>query len=105
MPQRQLGTTLQPKYVGTVVIGDGSRFFTQIVHNPMIARRLAQRWLQRSQAPGGGGTYNATQVPVFADGSVAGGNAAAKTFLQGRSRKRLVDFGGTHVQTARLLRA
>lgn len=105
MPQRQLGTTLAPKYVGTVVIGDGTRFMTQIVHNPTIARRLAQRWLQRSNAPGGGGAYNAVQVPVFADGSVSGNNATAKTFLQGRPRKRLVDFGGTGLQTARLLRA
>lgn len=105
MPQRQLGTTLRPKYVGTVVIGDGTRFQTQIVHSPTIARRLAQRWLQRSNAPGGGGTYNAVQVPVFADGSISGNNAAAKTFLQSRPRKRLIDFGGTTAQTARLQRA
>ncbi len=105
MPQRQLGTSIQPKYVGTVVIGDGTRFQTQIVHSPVIANRLARRWLWRSQQAGGGGTYNATLVPVFADGSIAGNNAAAKTFLQSRARKRLVDFGGIHVQTARLLRA
>src|ERR1044072_6252632 len=101
MPQRQLGTTIAPKYVGTVVIGDGARFMTQIVHNPAIANRLARRWLWRSQQPGGGGTYNAVQVPVFADGSIGGNNAAAKTFLQSRPRKRLIDFGGTAVQTAR----
>src|SRR5262249_12094165 len=92
MPQRQLGTTIAPLYAGTVVVGDGSRFITQIVHNPLIARRLAARWLQRSNAPGGGGTYNAVIVPVYRDGSVAGNNAAAKTWLQGRPRKRLVDF-------------
>lgn len=105
MSQRQLGTTIRPQYVGTVVIGDGTRFQTQIVHGPMIAQRLARRWLWRSQQAGGGGTYNATLVPVFADGSVAGNNAAAKTFLQSRPRKRLVDFNRADSQTARLWRA
>lgn len=104
MPQRQLGSQLSPDYVGTVVIGDGSRFITRLVNHPQIARRLAQRWLQRSQAPGGGGTYNATLVPVFADGTVSGNNAAAKTFLQGRTRRQLVR-PWISLQAARLLRA
>ena len=105
MSQRQLATTIRPRYVGTVVIGDGTRFMTQIVHDQTIAARLARRWLWRSQQAGGGGTYNATLVPVYADGSVGGNNATAKTFLQGRPRKRLVDFGRLDVQAARLLRA
>lgn len=105
MSQRQLGTTIRPRYVGTVVIGDGVRFFTQIVHDQNIANRLAKRWLWRSLQPGGGGSYTAVQVPVFADGSIAGNNATAKTFLQSRPRKRLVDFGRADVQAARLLRA
>ncbi len=105
MPQRQLGTVLAPDYVGTVVIGDGTRFTTRIVTNPALAKRLAQRWLWRSQQPGGGGTYNATLVPVYSDGTVAGNNAAAKTYLQGRSRRLLVRHGGVGLQQARLLRA
>lgn len=104
MPQRQLGTTLAPDYVGTVVIGDGTRFTTRLVASYAIAKRLAQRWLWRSQQPGGGGTYNATIVPVYADGTVAGGNAAAKTFLQGRTRRQLAGVNGRGIQQARLLR-
>ncbi len=104
MPQRQLGSTLTPDYVGTVVLGDGSRFFTTLVTSPLVARRLARRWLWRSQQPGGGGTYNATLVPVFADGSVAGNNATAKTWLQSRARRLLVR-PWLGLQTARLLRA
>lgn len=105
MSQRQLGTSIKPRYIGSVVLGDGTRFQTQMVHDPVIANRLARRWLWRSQQPGGGGTYNATIVPVFADGSIAGNNATAKTWLQSRPRKRLVDFNRADVQVARLLRA
>lgn len=102
MPQRQLGSTIAPDYVGSVVIGDGTRFITRVVTSYPQARRLAQRWLYRSQQAGGGGTYNATIVPVFADGTT-NGNAAAKTYLQSRARRLLVR-PGVNQQAARRLR-
>jgi hypothetical protein len=104
MPQRQLGATVTPDYVGTIVLGDGSRFFTTLVSTPQIARRLQRRWLMRSLLPGGGGSYTATLVPAYADGTVAGNNASAKTWLQGRGRRQLIR-PGIGLQEARLLRA
>lgn len=103
MPQRQLGASVAPDYVGTVVIGDGSRFITRLVTSYPQAKRLAQRWLQRSLAPGGGGSYTAVLAPVYADGTT-GGNATAKTFVQSRARRLLVR-PWVGLQAARLLRA
>ena len=103
MPQRQLGSTVSPDYVGTVVVGDGTRFMTTLVNSRQIANRVARRWLQRSLAPGGGGSYVAPLVNAYGDGTVAGNDATAKAWLQGRSRRQLVRTG-IGLQEARLLR-
>ena len=71
---------------GAVFLGNGtwpSRFLRSVAQ----ALRVKQSILARSTAAGS--PFNGTVVPVYKDGSVAGGNASAKTFLQGRSIKQL----------------
>jgi hypothetical protein len=74
---------LGPRPVGAVIIGDGSGVKqTQLVRSLAVATRMKSEWLRRF-------AYTATVVPVFSDGTVAGGNSTAKTYLQGLSYKRL----------------
>ena len=72
-----------PTPVGAVIIGDGSGYKqTQLVRSLAVANQMKREWLRRF-------AYTATVVPVFSDGTVAGGNATAKTYLQGLAYKRL----------------
>lgn len=73
-----------PSIVGAVVIGNGT-YPTRFVRSIASAQWLKQQYFARSA-----GAYSATVVAVYADGTVAGGNSTAKTYLQGLSLKQLM---------------
>lgn len=71
---------------GAVFVGNGtwpSRFLRSLAQ----ANRVKASILARSTALGS--PFTGVVVAVYKDGSVAGGNAAAKTWLQSRSIKQL----------------
>lgn len=74
----------QPTLVGAVVLGNAT-YPTRFVRSMQQAE-----WLKRSYFARSAGAFTATIVPAYRDGTVAGGNAAAKTYLQGLSTKRLI---------------
>ncbi len=78
--------TPSPALRGAVAVGNGT-WPTMYLRSVGQATRLKQRTLARSTALGSPFTY--TIVPVYGDGTVAGNNASAKTYLQGRSLKQL----------------
>jgi len=85
---------------GAVFVGNGtwpSRHLRSIGQ----AERVKASVLARSTALGA--PFTGTVVAVYRDGSVAGANAAAKTYLQSRSIKQLKGPRVTSL-TAKLLR-
>lgn len=85
---------------GAVFVGNGT-WPSRLLRSVAQAERVKISVLARSTALGS--PFTGTVVPVYRDGSVAGGNAAAKTFLQGRSIKQLKGPRVTSL-TAKLLR-
>lgn len=80
---------LGPDTVGVVVIGNGTASYpTQLVQSMAQATRIKNRWNAKSA-----GSVTATLVPVYTDGTTAGGNVPAKTYLQSRSLRQLQGFG------------
>lgn len=74
----------RPTIVGAVVLGNGT-YPTKWVRNIDAALWLKNLYFRRSA-----GAFTATVVPAFRDGTLAGGNADAKTFLQTLTTKKLV---------------
>lgn len=81
---------------GVVVVGNGT-YPTRFVRSMQQATRVQQNYKARS-----GGSFTATLVQAFADGTVAGGNTAAKTYLQTRSAKQLKGMRVTNDAARRL---
>lgn len=85
---------------GAVFVGNGT-WPSRLLRSISQANRVRASVLARSTALGA--PFTGTVVPVYRDGSVAGGNAAAKSFLQTRSIKQLKG-GRVTSQTGKLLR-
>lgn len=90
-------TTPRPTIVGAVLLGNGTTYPHRFTRSIATATWLKSLYFTRS-----GGSVNGTVVPVYADGTVAGGNATAKTFLQTLPYKRLLGPRVT-IRTAKLL--
>ncbi len=84
MPSTRIPSAAQS--AGAVFVGNGT-WPSRLLRSIGQANRVKASVLARSTALGA--PFSGTVVPVYRDGSVAGGNAAAKTFLQGRSIKQL----------------
>ncbi len=85
---------------GAVFVGNGT-WPSRLLRSIAQANRVKASILARSTALGA--PFSGTVVPIYRDGSVAGNNAAAKTFLQGRSVKQLKGARITSL-TGKLLR-
>lgn len=76
--------TPRAELVGAVVVGNGT-YPTKFVRS--IAKAV---WLKSLYFTRSAGAFSATIVPAYADGTVAGGNSTAKTFLQGLALDQLI---------------
>lgn len=73
-----------PTLVGAVVVGNAT-YPTKFVRSMPQAE-----WLKRTYFARSAGAFTATIVACYRDGTVAGGNTAAKTYLQTLTPKRLI---------------
>lgn len=74
----------RPTLVGAVVLGNGT-YPTKWTRNLDAANWLKNLYFRRSA-----GAFTATVVPAFRDGTLAGANATAKTFLQTLTPDQLI---------------
>jgi hypothetical protein len=76
--------TPAPRLVGAVVVGNGT-YPTRFVRDVSTANWIKNLYFRRSA-----GAFTATVVPAYGDGTVAGANGPAKTYLQSLTLDQLV---------------